>query len=207
MDPKLTLGQAPIIVLFGEQLTQQFLSESINLLDNIIFALAPIGILTAVVSAIRVCGNSSLKAFIGRAQEGPADAEIQLLPCVSETTAELFNNAGISRIFGRPTILEVVTWEVKDPLTKEPVLEIGTLDDAVLGGHWALNGSKAIDAEKDDQLDAGTPNLSLNKGIKRKSRFWFYLAASLGTCLQIGMLSNMSQKLSLFFFFFGKFSC
>lgn len=50
--------------------------------------------LTAVVSVIRVCGGSSLRAFIGRAQEGPAEAESELLPRVSESTAELFNEGG-----------------------------------------------------------------------------------------------------------------
>jgi ankyrin repeat domain-containing protein 50 len=35
---------APIITLFGEQLSKKFLSESTNLLDNIIFALLPIGV-------------------------------------------------------------------------------------------------------------------------------------------------------------------
>lgn len=32
---------APLITLFGEQVTKQFLSESIGILDNIIFGLAP----------------------------------------------------------------------------------------------------------------------------------------------------------------------
>ena len=65
---------APFLSLFGEQITKQYLSESISLLDYLIFALAPMGVLTAVVSAIRVCGSSSLRAFIGRAQEGQGNA-------------------------------------------------------------------------------------------------------------------------------------
>ncbi len=72
--------------------------------------MAPLGLLTAVVSAIRVCGNPSLRAFIGRAQEGPGNAEIELLSCTSETTAELWNEGGIARVFGKPQILEVVRW-------------------------------------------------------------------------------------------------
>src|SRR5689334_5532985 len=34
---------APILQLFGEQVTKQYLSESTNILDNIIFAMAPLG--------------------------------------------------------------------------------------------------------------------------------------------------------------------
>jgi hypothetical protein len=45
---------------FGEQVTKQYLSESINFRDYLIFAIAPMGILTALVSAIRVCGSPSL---------------------------------------------------------------------------------------------------------------------------------------------------
>ncbi|CAI4217695.1 unnamed protein product [Parascedosporium putredinis] len=57
---------APIIALFGEQVTKQFLSESTSFLDNIIFGVAPLGILTAVVSVIRVYGSASLS----RSSEG-----------------------------------------------------------------------------------------------------------------------------------------
>lgn len=74
-------------------------------------ALTPLGILTAVVSVIVVCGNLSLRASVGRGQEGPGEAERELLSCVSETTAEVFNNGGISRVLGRPQVLEIVAWE------------------------------------------------------------------------------------------------
>ncbi|KAF1972467.1 hypothetical protein BU23DRAFT_467694 [Bimuria novae-zelandiae CBS 107.79] len=63
----LATGLTPLISLFGESPTKQYLSECLNLIDILIFAIAPLGILTAVVSAIRVCGTPSLRAFIGRA--------------------------------------------------------------------------------------------------------------------------------------------
>ncbi|KAK6513482.1 hypothetical protein TWF281_005106 [Arthrobotrys megalospora] len=99
---------APIITLFGEQVTKQFLSESTSILDNIIFAVAPLGILTAVVSVIRVCGSSSLRAFIGRAQEAHGISEAELCSSTSRDVCELWSNGGISRIFGRPRILEFI---------------------------------------------------------------------------------------------------
>src|SRR5947207_12702926 len=68
----------PLIALFGESVTTQYLRESTMFLDYIIFALAPIGIVTAMVSAIRVCGGSPLRAFIGRAQEGEGAIESEL---------------------------------------------------------------------------------------------------------------------------------
>jgi hypothetical protein len=99
---------APFLSLFGEQITKQYLSESINVVDYFIFAMAPMGILTGVVSAIRVCGNPSLRAFIGRAQEGAGNAEAELCTSTSRDVCELYNSGGIARVFGRPKILEVV---------------------------------------------------------------------------------------------------
>lgn len=139
--------------------------------------------LTAVVSVIRVCGGSSLRAFIGRAQEGPAEAESELLPCVSESTAELFNEGGISRVFGRPKIVEVVMWEEENLPHGEKSIEIGTLRDALRKGAWSAQGSGHLD---EDLPELDIPNLSLNKGIKRRDQFWFYCAAVLGALLQTG---------------------
>lgn len=186
--------KAPLITLFGERLTKQFLSESISLLDNIIFALSPLGVLTAVVSVIRVCGSSSLKAFVGRAQEGPAEAESELLPCVSQSTAELFNDGGISRVFGRPKIVEIVAWESEDPKTGKQTVEFGTLRDAIRKGAWSAKGSGLASEDLDDltrlpELDI--PNLSLNKGIKRRHPRWFKCAAILGAIMQIGKIMSM----------------
>lgn len=180
-----------MITLFGERLTKQFLSESISLLDNIIFALSPLGVLTAVVSVIRVCGGSSLRAFIGRAQEGPAEAESELLPCVSESTAELFNEGGISRVFGRPKIVEIVMWEEENLQDGKKVIEIGTLRDALKKRAWSAQGSGLSDEDLFDPArlpELDIPNLSLNKGIKRRDQFWFHGAAIIGALLQLGQL-------------------
>ncbi|KAL1968267.1 hypothetical protein VTN77DRAFT_2102 [Rasamsonia byssochlamydoides] len=167
---------APLIELFGDQVTKQFLSESISLLDDIIFALAPLGILTAVVSAIRVCGNPSLRAFIGRAQEDPGSAELELLSCVSETTAEIFSDGGIARVFGRPKVLEVVA--CSDDRDDPAEVSLKPLSEVVKSNKGPDDHLPLIDV----------PNLSLNKGIKRRNRVWFYLAACVGCGLQIGVM-------------------
>lgn len=99
---------APILALFGEQVTKQFLSESTTRLDTFIFAMVPLGILTAVVSALRVCGGPSLRAFIGRAQEGSGVAEAELCSSTSRDVCELYHNGAVVRVFGRPKIAEIV---------------------------------------------------------------------------------------------------
>src|SRR4051812_48794683 len=68
----------PLLVLFGESITRQYLSESTSFVDYFIFAMAPIGIITTIISAIRVCGHPALRAFIGRAQEGDGVIEAEL---------------------------------------------------------------------------------------------------------------------------------
>jgi hypothetical protein len=57
---------APLLTLFGGQVTKQFLSMSMGWADHIMLGMGPLGVITAVVSAIRVSGVSKLKALIGR---------------------------------------------------------------------------------------------------------------------------------------------
>ncbi|KAK6335252.1 hypothetical protein TWF718_010686 [Orbilia javanica] len=178
---------APLIALFGEQVTKQFLSESLSTWDNVIFAMAPLGILTAVVSAIRVCGNSSLRAFIGRAQESPGAAEIELLSCTSDTTSELWHEGGIARVFGSPQILEVVKSETQDEDYKGPDCTAGIrlFSGAYNKGDWDYVKGAHQDLEKSQYH---RPNLSLNVGIKRQPKIFTYVAAALGIILQTGVL-------------------
>ncbi|KAL6355196.1 hypothetical protein LRP88_11445 [Fusarium phalaenopsidis] len=56
---------APLLNLFGEQATKQFLSMSMGWADNVLLAMGPLGINTTIVSAIRVGGGKRLKALIG----------------------------------------------------------------------------------------------------------------------------------------------
>jgi hypothetical protein len=96
------------LALFGEEMTRQYLSESTRFVDYVIFAMAPIGIITALVSVIRVCGDTSLRAFIGKAQEADGAIEAQLCTSTSRDVCELFNQAGITRVLGRPKLPELV---------------------------------------------------------------------------------------------------
>ena len=69
----------PLLALFGERVATQYLRHSTCKLESLIFACAPLGILTAVTSAIRIGGNRKLKAMIGRAEDPDAVAEIELV--------------------------------------------------------------------------------------------------------------------------------
>ena len=57
---------APLLTLFGDEITKQFLSTSTEWADNILLGTAPIGIMTVIICTIRIGGNRFLKSFIGR---------------------------------------------------------------------------------------------------------------------------------------------
>ncbi|PKK54239.1 hypothetical protein CI102_559 [Trichoderma harzianum] len=183
---------APFLSLFGEQITKQYLSESIATIDYFIFAMAPMGILTAIVSAIRVCGSPSLRAFIGRAQEGGGVAEAELCSSTSRDVCELYNNGGIARVFGRPKILEVVydpehnfadekagIYTFQEFIEKNPNKWTRIQPPEYPGNNEIMSDSFA---------ENFSPNLSLNVGIKRKPPAVFWATALLGLVLQIGVL-------------------
>lgn len=99
---------APLLTLFGEEVTKQFLSQSMGWADNIIIAMAPLGILTIIVSAIRVGGHQWLKNIIGRAREGDGTAEAELMSSTSSDVCELWGRSGIARVLGSPDLVELV---------------------------------------------------------------------------------------------------
>ncbi|KAK8246890.1 hypothetical protein HDK90DRAFT_461685 [Phyllosticta capitalensis] len=195
----------PLISLFGEEPTRQYLSETTLFEDAIIFAMAPIGILTALVSVIRVCGSPSLRAFIGRAQEGEGNAEVELQSSTSRNVGELYNNGGVARVFGAPKLLEIMF----DPEASTEEFYQNDPKKVTAGIHWPrdffnnLNKRsewgenppfKREDVENssgdsnDDEDFALKPNLSLNVGIQQRDRPWFIAAAILGIALQSGVL-------------------
>jgi hypothetical protein len=97
--------------LFGENFAQQFLRESFTWLDHIIFAMAPLGILTAIVGAIRVGGPPWLKAVIGRARENRSSAELEFMSSTSHEVCELWNGEGIIRTTGKGDVKQIVYLE------------------------------------------------------------------------------------------------
>ncbi|KAF2187551.1 hypothetical protein K469DRAFT_628363, partial [Zopfia rhizophila CBS 207.26] len=99
---------APLLALFGERVTMQFMSQSTGWADNIILAMAPLGIITAIVGAIRVGGPSWLKAIIGRVRESRAIAESELMSSTSNEVCELWNGQEIVRVMGAGPIREFI---------------------------------------------------------------------------------------------------
>ena len=101
----------PIVALFGEQVSKQFLAQSTTFTECLLFALAPLGILTGVVSAIRVGGYPWLKAVVGRAAESRAAAGLELTSATSSSIWELWDGRSVVRVHGSPKILTIVYLE------------------------------------------------------------------------------------------------
>ncbi|EFY87105.1 ankyrin 2,3/unc44 [Metarhizium acridum CQMa 102] len=124
----------PVLALFGEKVTMQFMSEAIGWADSIILAMAPIGILTIIVAAIRVAGPLWLKAVVGRARESVAAAEMELMSSTSEEVCELYNGQSIVRCQGKPNIWEFILLFTKrrdgDRPDEPPIVEFKTLRQA-----------------------------------------------------------------------------
>ena len=108
----------PIVALFGEQVSKQFLAQSTTFVECLLFALAPLGILTGVVSAIRVGGYPWLKAVVGRAAESRAAAGLELTSATSSSICELWDGRSVVRVYGSPKILTIVYLE---PINDEPL--------------------------------------------------------------------------------------
>ncbi|KAI5779884.1 hypothetical protein DFH27DRAFT_585703 [Peziza echinospora] len=92
---------APLLSLFGEQFAKQYMRASMGWIDNVIFALAPLGILTAITCAIRVGGSPWLRSLVGRARESRASVELELMSSTSEEVCELWNGHDLVRYPGR----------------------------------------------------------------------------------------------------------
>ncbi|KAK7408945.1 hypothetical protein QQX98_008889 [Neonectria punicea] len=189
----------PLLSLFGDAMSKQFLSESTSSIDYLIFAIAPIGILTAIVSTIRLCGHSSLRAFIGRSQEGEGVVEAELCTSTSRDVCELFNRGGIARVLGRPSVLELVYDVSKAPSNSrksdgsELRLSRKYFEGMKASDDWErIEGSVFGRPSKHATLAedfAPNANLSLNVGIVKRPQ-WVYAAIAItGVTLQAGILA------------------
>ncbi|UKZ57383.1 hypothetical protein TrVGV298_011238, partial [Trichoderma virens] len=98
----------PIIALFGERVVMQFMSQAMGITDCILLAVAPIGAITTVISAIRVAGPPWLKSFIGRARENLSAAEIDVMSSTSKEACELWNGHSVIRCPGSADIYQFI---------------------------------------------------------------------------------------------------
>nr|CEG03933.1 unnamed protein product [Fusarium acuminatum CS5907] len=200
---------APVLTLFGERVTMQFLSQSTGWADVIILAMAPLGIMTIIVSAIRVGGPSWLKAAIGRSRENLAVAEVDLMSPTSTEVCELWNGREIVRSMGSAPVREFICisprpvsgtenssngleedafGDVKNYIQKGGAIESLTSDEepgqSLTSWYPLIHRSPhhVVAREKRN----GAPNIALN--LQEHPRREAHAAALLAICLQAGVL-------------------
>jgi len=179
----------PFISLFGERVTVQFMGQSMSWADSIMLAMGPIGILTAIVTAIRVCGYRWLRTLIGRAQESSGDGEREIMSTTSESVCELWCPAGIVRVLGEPKIIQCVYND------RHPNRKVMDFHEAIHCGEYIEDsGSKRSGdwSDIEDEIEvlrSEAPNLVLNLSGARSTVRELRIAAIFGVFLQLGVLA------------------
>lgn len=186
---------APLLALFGEQVTKQYMSETLSWVDNLIFCLAPLGVITAIVSAIRVGGSPKLRSLVGRAKESRGQVEAELMSSTSSDVCELWNGEGVVRVLGRPVLLQLV---YEKPSGGGSETKIYTFEDAISKSRYQEKGKDIQGTEKPSTpLDPeiaeyrkrqNPPNLSLNVSMVPVPKWVLILFIVIGVILQGGVL-------------------
>lgn len=109
----------------------QFLSQSMGWSDCVILAMAPLGIITTIVSAIRVGGPPWLKALIGRSRENTSAVEMELMSSTSHETCELWNGSDIVRCQGLAPVKEFICLIPRGGTDNTTSIRIMRLEEAV----------------------------------------------------------------------------
>ncbi len=180
---------APLLALFGENVAKQFMAGSMGWTDNIIFAMAPLGIITAIVSAIRVSGRPKwLKSVIGRAREGRGNVEIELMSSTSADVCELWDGQSIVRVLGSSSVIELILGDPNSapfgaPDPPRECYGIFSLVEAERS--HIIEGTENSWRVAFSELEKSPPNMALNIFSKRRHRRELYAVAVLGTGVQV----------------------
>lgn len=165
---------SPLLSLFGESPTKQFLSESTHWLDSVLFGLAPIGIITTLISVIRLYGSARMRSIVGRSAEPRGVAETELCSSTSNDVCELWSNGGICRVFGRPKVLAFIFTKDKAKFysqspTDTPTCGMQTPDEALSGRMHMRDPQweEVKPSQNSNHQFAPNPNISLNIGVKQ----------------------------------------
>ena len=129
--------------------------------DDIIFAMCPLGILTAMICAIRAGGDAWLKAVIGRARETKGSVEVELLSSTSPDVCEVYGEEGLARVTGSASVEQ---WLFDQPEDNEKEPDIYDLKTAVQAGIFR----KIREYEPEGHAGVGTPRLHHELSVDNK---------------------------------------
>ena len=182
------------------------MSQSMGWVEDLIFACAPLGIITAMVAAIRVGGPGALQAIIGRARESRGVVEVELMSSTSADVCELWDGKGVVRVLGSSPIIELYYLQ-SDPgntsnsgavdadmiplMTRDKGMGIWDFESAISEG--LLKGGDSLRSDNSASPESPmahkvVPNIGLNLSAQRVSNMEFILVAVAGVVLQAGVV-------------------
>ncbi|KAK1699708.1 hypothetical protein BDP55DRAFT_626412 [Colletotrichum godetiae] len=183
-----------LLALLGERVTMQFMSQSLGWADNVVLAMVPLGIVTIIVSAIRVGGPGFLKALIGRARENLAVAEQELMSSTSTEVCELWNGHEVVRCMGSAPIAEFICLLPEFGVTENAQVEVMPFEkvksqyfaDKEKSSNSANPSKSGIIITRNPRKSS--PNITLNSH-NITSRAELRAAAVWGTLPQLGLIA------------------
>ncbi|KAF8531435.1 hypothetical protein BDD12DRAFT_644176, partial [Trichophaea hybrida] len=178
---------APLLALFGDQVAKQFMSQSMSWIEDVIFASAPLGILTAVVGAIRVGGPNSMKAIIGRAREPKGMVEMELLSSTSSDVCELWDGEGVVRVMGASPVIGLFYPESTDSAHLPFVYDFDSARCSNMLSETGFADQPDGSSER-EPLGKAAPNIALNVSGRRVSDLELMVVAVTGILLQVGVI-------------------
>ena len=169
------------------------------LLISAVFAMAPVGVLTAIVGAIRVGGASWLKRLSGRARETNATVEVELRSSVSQEVCELWNGKSIVRSTGQPEVKQIIhlpaekgdispeSFITMEPWTQTGCYKLRAQDSSADVDFESQAPKDTVDVKEYKEYKDMPPNISLNVhgGSNPIEVIW---CAIFATTLQVGVL-------------------
>ncbi|KAL4866477.1 hypothetical protein BDV12DRAFT_187434 [Aspergillus spectabilis] len=171
---------APLLTLFGEQM---------GFGDDILLAMAPLVILTSVVTAIRVGGRRWLNALVGRAREIRPTAELELLSCTRDAVLRERGTSRTKEFIYRNIDADIPGFEPHNLIfdhettCQQRIMTAGQFFSKV-SGTSAVN----LSAEYAARAMTDAPNLTLNISNATTSSVATWYNATLGAVVQTSVL-------------------
>ncbi|KAF6808491.1 ankyrin repeat protein [Colletotrichum sojae] len=161
------------------------MSQSMGWADCIMLAMAPVGVITIMVSAIRVGGYKWLKAIVGRARENIVAAELGVMSSTSKEACELWNGRNVVRCAGAADICELICIYPTGQKCKDSDTTCGDPELGLSGNSPHGRSASEIIIVRNRKHSA--PNISLNcQAHQHRWALWF--CAAFVTVLQAGVL-------------------
>jgi len=192
---------APLFTLFGDQVVRQYMAQSQDWADHILFAVGPLGIVVALTNAVRMCGGQYFRAIIGRGRETRQTAELELTYATSEDVYEVWDGNSIVRAMGENKFQGIRLQKEGEKVVMEPLFNGMTNTDThvPIWKRWSdkRNGRKptSIHEEIQDEVRLDRrkflmgPNLSLNAISEDIARWKKWSWVGISVLLQISVIT------------------